>query len=233
MCKYCVKFFDALELDLDVVDAAFAKSAAGILRPLTAPFCWLRGGMRLEHIADAKRLHEAARVNAVALSKLLKKFDKHHGSGIGRAFFVKQTFRRGFLSSARLDEIRALTVVGDRNAAEELFTCPVCLEMPMFRPRALGCGHAVCCECVQQLLRHDAAAACPVCRRAGAARDATRLRAWEGVARRHFPDAYTCREREACRRRHEEHRQAFFNTLRYFGGGARLHEVINVTYPSR
>ncbi|KAH7294110.1 hypothetical protein KP509_28G057000 [Ceratopteris richardii] len=127
-------------------------------------------------IIEGQKLVSYIYMNALAIRKILKKYDKIHLSRTGRMFKNKlQKMHSGLLQSPWLIELIALHLnlekdgmtpetsqkfrcnfemskptitctLSDSVAIELDLTCCICLEM-VFDPVSLGCGHVFCNSC--------------------------------------------------------------------------------------
>ncbi|PKA50905.1 putative E3 ubiquitin-protein ligase BAH1-like 1 [Apostasia shenzhenica] len=127
-------------------------------------------------VEEGRMLLDYVTVNATAIRKILKKYDKVHGSVSGRNFkMVMRAKRIELLQSPWLIELGAFylsrsdagepgeffrkfscdlsgsqplmtMVVSDSITYEYSLTCAICLDT-LFNPYALGCGHLFCKGC--------------------------------------------------------------------------------------
>jgi len=122
-----------------------------------------------------------AELNAVAMNKIMKKFDKRLAVFCGSCsdFKQEQYHKHAFLQGPSLIELRCcckmgapvvcqpwLSTVATPRPLEEVPTsCPVCLGA-FVEPLGLPCGHCLCRQCHTSMTSNTdkADAACPLCR---------------------------------------------------------------------
>uniref|UniRef100_A0A453LP92 RING-type E3 ubiquitin transferase n=1 Tax=Aegilops tauschii subsp. strangulata TaxID=200361 RepID=A0A453LP92_AEGTS len=116
-------------------------------------------------VQEGRLLVNYVTMNAIAIRKILKKYDKVHGSVSGRDFRSKMQRTQPVMTMAISETIKY----------DYSLTCPICLDT-LFNPYALSCGHLFCkgCACgaasvyiFQGVRSAPPEAKCPVCREVG------------------------------------------------------------------
>lgn len=209
--KEVVAFFAVLRTSLAEVDAAFREHAAGILQrkhlakalsllqphgrwraPGSTSVWWHEAKVRFTchglSLQTATLLTNSAfqvvtwaELNAVAMHKILKKFDKRLAKFCGTCinFRQEQYQLRAFLQGPMVSELRCccrlgkalvrqhwLSPVAMPNLLEKVPTsCPVCFSL-FVEPLGLPCGHCLCrcCHTGLTIKAPKLAATCPLCR---------------------------------------------------------------------
>ncbi|KAJ6729461.1 E3 UBIQUITIN-PROTEIN LIGASE BAH1 [Salix viminalis] len=153
-------------------------------------FMWLTGKLQKNHVAliqEGKDLVTYALINAIAVRKILKKYDKIHYSKQGQNFKSKaQSMHMEILQSPWLCELMAFPhqSKGGKGQVKQGpclirgididLTCSICLDT-VFDPVSLTCGHIFChtCACsaasvtiVDGLKAAEPNEKCPLCRKA-------------------------------------------------------------------
>ncbi|XP_073006194.1 probable E3 ubiquitin-protein ligase BAH1-like 1 isoform X2 [Typha latifolia] len=128
-------------------------------------------------IQEGRMLLDYVTMNAIAIRKILKKYDKIHGSVNGREFKTKLRAKHiELLQSPWLIELDTLKY-------EYSLNCAICLDT-LFNPYALSCGHLFCKSCAcssasvllfQGLKTASQGAKCPICRAVGVYNDAIQM----------------------------------------------------------
>ncbi|KAF3952975.1 hypothetical protein CMV_021531 [Castanea mollissima] len=182
-CPVCDgTIFPSLLKDLSLVIGSSNKQAPKLLELHLASgfqkyFLWLRGNRQSDHTAliqKGKDLVSYALINAIAIRKILKKYDKIHDSKQGQTFKSQaQSMPTEILQSPWLSitcEIFESIIKLDID-----LTCSICLET-VFDPVSLTCGHIFCymCACsaasvtiIDGLKAAEAKGKCPLCREVG------------------------------------------------------------------
>ncbi|XP_058204344.1 probable E3 ubiquitin-protein ligase BAH1-like isoform X2 [Rhododendron vialii] len=140
---------------------------------------------------EGQMLIEYVTMNAIALRKILKKYDKVHRSVKGRNFKSKMRAKHiEILQSPWLIELGAFYKNCDEpdgpNLFSSSFSCDLNAAEPdlVFNPYALSCGHIFCklCACsaakvmvFQGLKAANPESKCPVCREEGVYGDAVQM----------------------------------------------------------
>ncbi|KAH6766395.1 SPX domain-containing protein [Perilla frutescens var. hirtella] len=181
-CSVCEgTFFPLLLKEISAVVGFFNRRAQRLLDHHLASSCckcfiWLGDrlvGNDVELIKECENLIAYASINAIAMSRILKKYDKIHYSKQGQAFKSRAvSMQIEILQSPWLYELMAFHVnereskanlgnapvlfdYGKPSLSFELFdsvklnielTCSICLET-LFDPISLGCGHLFCYMC--------------------------------------------------------------------------------------
>ncbi|KAJ6319842.1 hypothetical protein OIU78_015280 [Salix suchowensis] len=178
---------------MSAVVGCFNKRAQKLLELHLPPgfrkyFTWLKGRLlQKDHVGliqEGKDLVTYATINAIAVRKILKKYDKIHYSKQGQAFKSKaQSMHIEILQSPWLCELMAFhinlkeTKISSWTPSSLIFdlTCSICLDT-VFDPVSLTCGHIFCymCACsaasvtiVDGLEAAEPKEKCPLCRKAG------------------------------------------------------------------
>ncbi|KAJ6343652.1 hypothetical protein OIU76_005405 [Salix suchowensis] len=174
---------------MSAVVGCFNKRAQKLLELHLPPgfrkyFTWLKGRLlQKDHVGliqEGKDLVTYATINAIAVRKILKKYDKIHYSKQGQAFKSKaQSMHIEILQSPWLsfdDDKPSLSCeLLDSIKLDIDLTCSICLDT-VFDPVSLTCGHIFCymCACsaasvtiVDGLEAAEPKEKCPLCRKAG------------------------------------------------------------------
>jgi E3 ubiquitin-protein ligase BAH len=110
------------------------------------------------------RLLKFQEINRIALSKILKKFDKrtalHMRSSLGRSFTKSSPFMAQDVAKATCFTINeeVLSVIPQLND----YLCPICFSIS-WRPIRLLCNHVFCIRCMI-VMQRDEKDRCPLCR---------------------------------------------------------------------
>ncbi|KAL6214875.1 hypothetical protein ACLB2K_014307 [Fragaria x ananassa] len=182
-CPVCDgSFFPSLLNEMSDVVGFFNQKAQKLLEyHLASGFrkymLLFKGKPQGNHVAlieEGKDLVTYALINAIAIRKILKKYDKIHYSKQGQAF-NRERDRRCGCSLTMNDEKPTLTCeLFDSVKVDIDLTCSICLDT-VFDPVALTCGHIFCymCACsaasvtiVDGLNAAESKEKCPLCREA-------------------------------------------------------------------
>lgn len=113
---------------------------------------------------DILRVMRFQEINAVALKKILKKFDKH--TALGAALVYPGVTASGPLARSIAKDMcaevssKVISVVPQQDD----FICPICYSLA-WRPIRLGCCNSIyCIRCIIQLQR-ECKDSCPMCRK--------------------------------------------------------------------
>ncbi|KAK9945671.1 hypothetical protein M0R45_011171 [Rubus argutus] len=194
-CPVCDgSFFPSLLNEMSAVVGFFNQKAQKLLqyhlasgfRKYLLLFKGKPQGNHVGLIQEGKDLVTYALINAIAIRKILKKYDKIHYSKQGQAFKSQaQSMHIGILQSPWLCELMAFHInlrQSRSSRGRDLLclrvdidlTCSICLDT-VFDPVALTCGHIFCymCACsassvtiVDGLKAAEPKEKCPLCREA-------------------------------------------------------------------
>lgn len=101
------------------------------------------------------------KLNAIAVKKIIKKFDKHTMLQSGKNLTKMVTFHESKLSTQSMEQIICTDIVRVIPQLDD-YLCPICFAIA-YKPVRLSCDHFFCLRCMIKLQRRGEKK-CPMCR---------------------------------------------------------------------